>query len=270
MPSPLRPLRLLCEQRPSIFSFVPEFLTPQEPLAASSPAHQSPRSQKEHLDTRYGLRLSLEKGQITAVRSIPIVSHLETGSPPTDPSIIGTTSTTASPSLDSSTIPSSTAESLTTDSPTTFAHNKGSSPPQPIKPRYSYRLFPDWQTSYLWYNAHSPQGADGNSHVDTNDIESRYPRLAPYYFDWQDRYESSFENQECHLGADAEVFPDPHVRAAWEVEGCLMACWLALQEDVEKVEYLAGETGFLLETEKVGTGDVLRKFIEHADRSLEN
>jgi hypothetical protein len=33
------------------------------------------------------------------------------------------------------------------------------------------------------------------------------------------------------------VFPEVHQRVAWETEGLLISCWLALQDDVEDVEY---------------------------------
>jgi hypothetical protein len=33
------------------------------------------------------------------------------------------------------------------------------------------------------------------------------------------------------------VFPEVHQRVAWETEGLLISCWLALQDDVEEVEY---------------------------------
>src|SRR6266536_3099676 len=70
-----------------------------------------------------------------------------------------------------------------------------------VKPRYRYRLFPEGQTSYLWYDGHGRLPARGQTHVDTNVIENRYPSLEPFYFEWQETYESAFERQECHLGS---------------------------------------------------------------------
>lgn len=103
-------------------------------------------------------------------------------------------------------------------------------------------------------------------HVDEDDIASRYPALHDYYFAWQEIYESAFEKQGCHLGARAEVFPDAHERAAWEVEGCLIACWLALREDVEGVEYRPGEKAYLIKGD--GVRDVLEGFLKDVDVGL--
>ena len=110
------------------------------------------------------------------------------------------------------------------------------------KSRYRYRLFPDWQTSYLWYDDQGPLPSPGQSHVDANVIERRYPLLDPFYFEWREIYESAFEQQKCHLGSGKEVFAEVHERVAWETEGFLIACWLALQDDVEEVEYKSSGT----------------------------
>ena len=91
--------------------------------------------------------------------------------------------------------------------------------------------------------------------------------LATYYFDWQELYESAFEDQRCHLGQKAEVFPDAHERAAWKVEGFLIACWLALREDVETIEYKPEGKAYLL-GKNVRTDEMLRKFLRDVDREL--
>lgn len=228
MAFPLQPLRFFCERRLSIIESVPEFLTPLKTLTASSSA-QHPCPELDHLDTKYGLRLNFKNGQITTVHIVPT---------PSQPVI---------------------------DPPTTKPHttNKVLLPPQSPKPCYSYRLFPDWQTSYLWYDTPS---AEGHVHVDEDDISSRYPALAGYYFAWQEAYESAFKKQGCHLGVPAEVFPDAHDRAAWEVEGCLIACWLALRGDVEKVKYQPTKKAYLLKKHEVG--DVLKGFLKDVDVGL--
>ena len=109
--------------------------------------------------------------------------------------------------------------------------------------------------------------ADGCWQVEEEDISSRYSTLATYYFEWQERYESAFKDQGCHLGESLEVFPDAHERAAWKVEGFLIACWLALREDVETVEYKPGGLAYLL-GENVGTGEILREFLRDVDVGL--
>lgn len=132
--------------------------------------------------------------------------------------------------------------------------NKASGSPRTQKtPSRHYRMFPDWQTSFLWKHAsnkertntaHDDDDDDGEDddddspEVDDEVIEARYPTLWPHYEAWQQRYETAFEDQGCHLGSGAEVFPDAVERIAWDVEGLLMASWLALKEDVVAVDYL--------------------------------
>lgn len=231
------PLQLLCERHTCIIESVPKFLTSLEtsPTVAAASSVQHARPQIYHLDTKYGLRISFENGQMKAVRIVHTPSQPDIGSP-------------------------------ITNTHTTIVDNNVPLPPQTPKARYSYRLFPDWQTSYLWYKTSQHALADGHVHVDENDISSRYPELHDYYFAWQDVYESAFEKQGCHLGAQAEVFPDAHERAAWEVEGCLIACWLALREDVEGVEYRPGEKAYLVKAD--GVVDVLEEFLKDVDLEL--
>lgn len=117
-----------------------------------------------------------------------------------------------------------------------------------------YRLFPDWQTSFLWSDDTSKKAAanghfetgeeeededdDESPEVDDDVIEARFPRLWAYYDVWRQTYETAFKGQGCHLVTGAEAFPNAADRIAWDAEGMLMACWLALREDVESVEYL--------------------------------
>ncbi|PGH01053.1 hypothetical protein AJ79_08022 [Helicocarpus griseus UAMH5409] len=124
----------------------------------------------------------------------------------------------------------------------------------------------DWQTSFLWYDTRWPQNPAGEFHVDEDIIEERYPALAPFYFSWHEAYEESFEKQECHLGSGAEVFPEVEARVAWEVAGSLMACWLALQDEVERVSYEA-PTGTYEICEKSMEG-MLERFLLDANELL--
>jgi hypothetical protein len=75
-------------------------------------------------------------------------------------------------------------------------------------------------------------------------IEGRYPNLATFYFEWRDIYETSFERQECHLGVNAPTFPQVEELVSWATEGFLMACWLALQDNVTEVEYGPRDTKY--------------------------
>lgn len=211
MAIPLRPLQLLCERRATLFKHVPEFLKSSSEIsstAATSSSSQDGQSQIEHLDTTYGLRLSFKNGQIIDVRHLlPSPEASSSADPPTG---------------DSSSIP---------------VDNVGIASPKPSKPAYWYRIWPDWGTSHFWNEECSDEDGEWEHHVDGDVIESRYPALAPSYIDWATAYDIAFEEQECDQGSHAEVFADPRDDAVWEMEGCLMAFWLVLREDVEHMEY---------------------------------
>jgi hypothetical protein len=115
-----------------------------------------------------------------------------------------------------------------------------------LEAAHRYRIWPDFGTSYFWSRTrrHDP-------HISWEEIASLYPFLEPFYFDWNYIYESSFKQRGCHLGGDEEVFEDVHEEIAWETEGILFACWIALQDDVEDVEYKpSGE--YLIERGNMG------------------
>ncbi|KAN0074279.1 hypothetical protein V8E54_008216 [Elaphomyces granulatus] len=107
----------------------------------------------------------------------------------------------------------------------------------------SYRIFPSYCTTYLWYK----DWTFNTLVVDEEVIEGRYPNLATFYFEWRDIYETSFERQECHLGVKAPTFPQVEELVSWATEGFLMACWLALQDNVTEVEYGPRDTKYCLE-----------------------
>jgi len=109
--------------------------------------------------------------------------------------------------------------------------------PGSIFTQLSYRLFPDWCTTYLWYKDWTFDTID----VETDVIESRYPQLAKFYWEWRDIYETSFERQECHCGAKAPTFPQVEELVSWATEGFLIACWLALQDNVTEVQCWPGD-----------------------------
>ena len=79
-------------------------------------------------------------------------------------------------------------------------------------------------------------------------------------------HESAFEKQGCHLGSGASSFPNAQELAAWEVEGCLIACWLALSDDVERVEYWPGEKSYLVKRD--GVEGVLERVLKDVLASL--
>ena len=100
----------------------------------------------------------------------------------------------------------------------------------------SYRLFPDvCYASFLFYK--HPLDLL-SSHVDEDVFEDRYPSLVPFYFKWADTYNDALFYQIENVGGNFEnLFPSVDEEVAWETEGFLLACCLALQSDVRKVEY---------------------------------
>lgn len=119
---------------------------------------------------------------------------------------------------------------------------------QPIEPRYRYRLLPDWQTSYLWYDVTWPENPQDSPAIDFDAIEERYPELFPFYIEWQELQEDLFARQ---FSEDSDSQEDGAVNIAqllaWELNGFLIACWLVFQEDVSAVEYKPGDVAYLLE-----------------------
>lgn len=111
--------------------------------------------------------------------------------------------------------------------------------------------------------------------MDDEDIESRYPSFYPSFETWREVYFKAFEAQECHLGSDLPVFPDVRVQVGWLVEGLLLGCWLALQEDVKSVSYRPGSIEYQLvkdpESNKglQGFDSLMRRFLGDMDKLLD-
>jgi hypothetical protein len=119
------------------------------------------------LETTYGLRLELNGGTfgISDIHLFPLSQ--ERCEYPTRIYSDGSESSTKLPVLQ--------------ESPSKMAVVENISVP---KSRCRYRLFPDWQTSYLWYDDHEPLPSSGQAQVEMNVIDDRYSSLAPYYFEW--------------------------------------------------------------------------------------
>jgi hypothetical protein len=120
--------------------------------------------------------------------------------------------------------------------------------PRPLKTRYRYRLLPDWQTSYLWYDVTWPENPQNGPAIDFDEIEERYPELFPFYTEWQELQEEVFAR---HFSGDEERREEGELNTAqllaWEVDGFFIACWLVFQDDVSAVEYKPGDVAYLLE-----------------------
>jgi hypothetical protein len=193
---------------------------------STSIAEASPPSsidQTGFIATKYGITIELDRS--FSVRSITL------SSPKTAPS-------PSIPPLPSSEVPN-------TDPPT------GTPEPKPPSSLYRYRLFPDWNTSYLWYDSTWPQNPEDAYHVDIEEIEKRFPALYPYYVAWQEVYEVTFKEQGCHLGGTDPVFKHKEDSDIWLLEGFLMACWIALKEDVDQIEYKPVEVAYVLRKGKM-------------------
>lgn len=129
---------------------------------------------------------------------------------------------------------------------------------------YHYQLFPDWKSSYLWYNPDA-DNYHGDPIVNGYTLDARYPELAPFYWAWRGIYEEAFEMQGLHLGYEGDVFPDPDTQVSWEVAGFLIASWLVLQDNVDSVEYYPSE-GYIIRKETLE--EVTKQFLEDEDVSL--
>jgi len=89
----------------------------------------------------------------------------------------------------------------------------------------------------MWYDVTWEDNPQDSPVVDFGDIEERYPELYPSYKEWQEFQEKIFARQ---FSADSENEDGALSRAqfiAWEVDGFLISCWLALQDDVSAIEY---------------------------------
>jgi hypothetical protein len=105
--------------------------------------------------------------------------------------------------------------------------------------RFRYRILPDYQTSYLWYLSlpwpGNPDHAFGP--IEEDEIEERYPVLYPFFSRWVDSREAGFDSEFRNLDTDAETTTSCAEIVAWDINGFLMGCWLALQDDVDCVVF---------------------------------
>jgi hypothetical protein len=68
-------------------------------------------------------------------------------------------------------------------------------------------------------------------------MEERYPALFPHYCDWAERLDHECRRYKRWLGGVVVPKPTPEERTLLELEGLLIAVWLALQSDVASVAY---------------------------------
>jgi len=234
------PVKVFTSYRSSVIASVSQHLHPESPRETPASSHVETELLFE---TKYGLRLELYR------RCNSYLIEICNSSPKTKPRPNRSENTTierTSPSIPKSVGPKNADHT---------------------RRRYRYRIFPDWQTSFLWHDPEWLKDPGDDCEVEDETIESLYPALAPFFFAWREVHETEFEKQECHLGGDAEVFPDVRARVAWETEGFLMSCWLARQNEVESVEYSPDSKTYRVEKDTMCLE--LQKFLGDMESLLE-
>ncbi|KAI1322968.1 hypothetical protein F5Y16DRAFT_385035 [Xylariaceae sp. FL0255] len=120
---------------------------------------------------------------------------------------------------------------------------------------FRYRLFPEYQTGFLWYDKSWHGNPKDEYMVDEDDLEARYGRFwhEDIYQPWVDRWSDSFRKN-CNDTGDfyAHVFSNEDEEKAWVLEGVLLATWLTLQPDVVSVEYSPHSSIAVFRTEELG------------------
>ena len=220
---------------------VPPSSKPFGPSSSSSVMQGHTRPSFKWVDTSYGLRLSFENGKLINVR---IVSPAPQVSVP----FVGNNNSVASSPL----------ESLSS-----FRSPQSS---------YRYQLSPVRHSSFMWFDSSSPSAINNESRTEVpNDfIAHHYPALAKHFFGWRDELERAHERwSESESKSDGVedwsgggIFPDLHTEAKWMLFGGSMACWLALQRDVECVRYCPGGKEYVFYKDVV---DVMKEFLKDFD-----
>ncbi|KAI9723996.1 MAG: hypothetical protein M1812_000714 [Candelaria pacifica] len=127
---------------------------------------------------------------------------------------------------------------LTADDSKAITSSEPNSSSNATKPSYRYYIWPDYQTSFVWYVPDWAGNPEGTDNVEEDELERRYSeQWCAARQTWVDKYKRSFEVQECQLGSGKSPIPDLKERAAWLLEGMLLASWLTLQPDVDAVSY---------------------------------
>lgn len=146
--------------------------------------------------------------------------------------------------------------------------NSSASPPKtkPSEEKHRYRLFPDWQTTYLWYETSRAGNPKDNPAVGLDEIESKYPALFPFYLSWLQSHESKLDKAFSENDDDKHLQPDLSHPVAWEINGFLISCWFAFQTDVHSVEYKPSDTSYEI---KRGTMESeFQRYLERKSREF--
>jgi hypothetical protein len=109
--------------------------------------------------------------------------------------------------------------------------------------KHRYRLFPDWQTTYLWYDPSWPGNPD-DPVVELDEIEKKYSTLFPFYLSWLKSHDSELDKLFSGSDGDEDPQSDLSHLLAWEINGFLMSCWFAFQTDVHSVEFKPSDISY--------------------------
>ncbi|KAK3983933.1 hypothetical protein QBC44DRAFT_30929 [Cladorrhinum sp. PSN332] len=114
----------------------------------------------------------------------------------------------------------------------------------PLKSNLKFRLSPSFHTSTFLWQISSPSLSPGLPARPVTEPESLLPHHSNYhptwhsaYLDWTDRAETLEARYLVGFESEQEEENEEGERILWMVEGVLLAAWLALQENVDGVEY---------------------------------
>ncbi|KAL2166369.1 hypothetical protein VTG60DRAFT_2902 [Thermothelomyces hinnuleus] len=149
----------------------------------------------------------------------------------------------------------------------TVASKTAASASEPAQPGYQYYIWPDYKTSFVWYQVDWAGNPEGETHVDEDDLKERYGEAWERAREaWVDKYTRAFEAYECHLHSYGGPIFTPEEQKAWIMEGVMLAAWLALQPGVDSVEFLNSAGTCICLLEKTGLGAKLATFLESLDK----
>ncbi|KAK1484725.1 hypothetical protein CTAM01_12814 [Colletotrichum tamarilloi] len=90
----------------------------------------------------------------------------------------------------------------------------------------------------MWYTYGWPANPEGGDNFDDDDLKERYPEAwFNAYTDWWKQHTEAFIAQGLDQGHDNLLFKTAEEENVWNMEGALLAAWLALQDGVHAVNY---------------------------------
>lgn len=109
--------------------------------------------------------------------------------------------------------------------------------------KLQYRIFPDYGTDHIWYDVNHPRGptteaenvgTDQRGKVEDGPLKAWIAAFAA----WGERYDEAFD-RELNQTEDyyRPVFPNRDDEEEWGLQGLLLAVWLALLPETDRVRY---------------------------------